>query len=306
MEYDFTPLSHNGYKAKKLDLNYSKVPFNVRPISQVRPLRKGQARRLVKIAEQSGYLAWPRKIEPLVWSRRVLDVGCGPSLHSIGYLLAGASGYFGFDPFLDISSSLVKSKKSGEKLDTGVPMKNLGKVFRNLSYGRTLEDYTDQEPFDLAVLHNVTEHVPALDLLLADVSEKLTRDGILVFHHHNFFAWDGHHANPKLEEDVDFSNVEHVNVVDWAHIRFDPPPNHAIVRGTLNKIGLDSLHQLVSHLFDIELWDEIESPKGRGGGRFHRIPQDLLDTYGERNLRVKNVLCVARKKPPASHDAPVF
>ena len=62
-----------------------------------------------------GYMSWPSKIRRYTFGRDILDVGCGPGLHGIGYLAAGAKSYLGLDPILQPDRDRVKNLKAGGK-----------------------------------------------------------------------------------------------------------------------------------------------------------------------------------------------
>jgi hypothetical protein len=46
-----------------------------------------------------------------------------------------------------------------------------------------------------------------------------------VFQHHNYFAWNGHHMQPKLVSNIQPGNPKHERYMDWAHLRFVDEPN---------------------------------------------------------------------------------
>lgn len=265
-----------------------------------RPLNLRLSRTRRKLARQlfeSGYLQWPRKIEMLVKGRSVLDFGSGKGLHPLGYRVMGATHAVGYDPFITMAETEeVKSKVTGQALPLSI---NLGAVsghIPSVAFTSDLAEARKFGPYDCVVLHNVTEHLPDVPGALADVRSLLSKGGLIVFHHHNFYSWDGHHAPPKLETDIDFGLGAHKDVVDWAHIDFDAPASHPIIRGTLNKITLDGLRAEVERLFSLDLWVEVPSPVGRGAGRFQHIPASVAQRFQDRDLRIKNVLGVAHRR----------
>lgn len=251
-------------------------------------------RKLLKFAKDTGYLNWPLKISSLISGARVLDFGSGGSLHFVGYLMAGAKRYVGYDPAQNFDSTLVKSKKTGERVDVERPLSNMGSLFEQAVFTNKQEDLSDFGQFDVVILHNVTEHLLDLPREFDLVASLLRPEGLIVFHHHNFFCWDGHHSAPKREEDRDSENESHNEVADWAHIDFHPPATHRLSK-SLNRISLDELRKETDSRFDVLYWKEIISPEGKGAGRFDRIPKTLLDRYTLRDLTTKNVLCVAQR-----------
>lgn len=254
-------------------------------------------RRLAKQLFDSGYLQWPRKIQALIRGRSVLDFGCGRGLHPLGYIAMGAAHAVGFDPFVDPGSKSVKSKTSGRFFSLDTALGTLGDYFERVRFTDDPTVVRNLAPYDCIVLHNVTEHLQNLPNVFDEVQSLLAPSGLLVFHHHNFYSWDGHHAQPKTEDQIDLTSPAHTEVVDWAHIDFSPPPNHAIVKSTLNRITLDELRAETEERFSILLWREISSPKGRGLGRFSKIPKSIRKRHELRDLTIKNVLAVAKPKP---------
>jgi SAM-dependent methyltransferase len=253
-------------------------------------------RLLAKQLLDTGYLQWPRKIQALVQGRSVLDFGSGRGLHPLGYIAMGATHATGFDPFVDPDSEYIKSKASGQLTKLAIPVRNIGHYFKGVTFTDDLKVARSHAPYDCVVLHNVTEHLEDLPEAFDEVARLLSSDGFLIFHHHNFYSWDGHHAQPKKEDQIDLSLQAHREIVDWAHIDFSPPSNHPIVRGTLNRITLDDLKAATEERFSILLWQEIVSPEGRGLGRFNNVPISIQRRYKRRDLTIKNVLAVAKLK----------
>lgn len=279
-------------------INFSKSLREAQKTATVRGLAtsNSKASHLVSLAWSTGYLGWPRKIQKLVEGRHVFDFGSGRSLHGVGYMLAGALSYLGYDPMMDFSMSSVKNKHSGKLEDIGVPLEALTAEFKNLSFTSSLGPKHLHRKFGTVVMHNVSEHVSSLEAALRVCWELLDRDGFLVIHHHNYYSWDGHHCQPKLESQVDLNEESHREVADWAHVTFDPPAGHPIRTSTLNRIRLDDFRVGVEEFFEVEFWREVPSPVGKGGGRVSKIPGPLLKLYSPRELTVKNVLLVARPR----------
>ena len=155
----------------------------------------------------------------------------------------------------------------------------------------TFEDIAPDEKFDLIVLHNVTEHLLNIETVLEGVRERLEPNGKILYRHHSFHSWNGHHLPPRTVDQIDESDPAQRELMDWNHLTFDPPEGHYIRRG-LNKIRLDELKALTERLFDIELWEEIPATERAGLGRL--TPEILArhPQYTERELTVKNVICV--------------
>jgi SAM-dependent methyltransferase len=136
----------------------------------------------------SGYLGWPRKIQSLIQWRSVLDFGSGKGLHPLGYIAMGATHSVGFDPFVDPSNRLVKSKVTGQIITLGTNFGDLGDYFESVSYTDDLTVVRNRAPYECIVLHNVTEHLQDLPKVFDEVQRLLAPDGFLVFHHHNFYS----------------------------------------------------------------------------------------------------------------------
>ena len=253
-------------------------------------------RELITQAVRLGYLSWPRKVQTYVRGRSVLDVGCGRGMQSIGYIVAGAKSYTGLDPSIALDSDRAKSKRTNRYGPFGAtPRDIMRRMPRIRLVPGTFEDIAPDERFDLIVLHNVTEHLANIETVFEGVKKRLARHGKIIFHHHNFYSWDGHHLPPRTIDQIDVSDPAQRDVVDWNHLTFEAPEGHYIRRG-LNKIRLDELRALTSRLFEIESWDEIVSTEREGR---NRLTSDIIERhreFSERELLVKNVLCIARHK----------
>ncbi|MFY0666055.1 MAG: hypothetical protein JXQ97_15635, partial [Natronospirillum sp.] len=80
---------------------------------------KGFAPDIISRAYDFGYMSWASKIAEHVRGKDVLDVGCGPGLHGLGYLAAGAKSYFGVDPIVKLDKDRVKNLTAAEKMPFG-------------------------------------------------------------------------------------------------------------------------------------------------------------------------------------------
>ena len=68
--------------------------------------------------------------------------------------------------------------------------------------------------FDVATLHNATEHLTDLPGVFASVARLLRPGEHLIFSHHNWFSWNGHHQEPKTAGRIDPDNTEQRRFVD--------------------------------------------------------------------------------------------
>ena len=128
---------------------------------------------------------------------------------------------------------------------------------------------------------------------------RLRRDGLIVYHHHNFFCWNGHHQRPRTVDEIDASDPEQRKYLDWAHLGYRPEPDEYVARH-LNRIRLDELRALTEKSFEIEIWDERLSDPGRGAGRLTAEIRAHHPEVSVRELTTQGVLCCARLRggPP--------
>ena len=257
--------------------------------------------RLVIRAVELGYVGWPKKIRKYIQGKRLLDVGCGNGMHAIGYVVSGVSRYVGLDPRVNLDADSAKSKTTSRQEPLGFTPRDVLACYPNTALIEgTFEAIAPDEVFDVAVLHNVTEHLQHLEEVLAGCARRLALDGRMIFNHHNYYCWNGHHLPPRTLKAIVPGDPEQKKYMDWAHLDFDPPPDHYIATG-LNRVRLDELRAIVERHYDIKEWTERPSDENNGGGRL--TPEILArhPEHSERELRIHNVLCVAQpKRPPKS------
>ena len=125
-------------------------------------------------------------------------------------------------------------------------------------------------------------------------------DTPIVYLHHNFYCWNGHHFTPNQPHQLDEADPEHQLVYDWNHIEtLETVPDDHYFKTHLNRIMLDEIHAVTLKYFDIDVWDEIPSSKATLARltpevieRVHKTRPDVT----ERDMRVNAVYCVARAK----------
>ncbi|MCU4652078.1 class I SAM-dependent methyltransferase [Roseibacterium sp. SDUM158016] len=248
-------------------------------------------------AYQYGYVSWANAIQDHVRDKSILDVGCGPGLHGFGYLAAGASDYLGLDPIIDVDRDRVKNlaAKSAKMPFGWTPAELSAMVEPWLVRPTAIEDLPEERVFDLAVMHNVTEHLQNIESVFAAIAIRLKPGGKLLYNHHNFYCWNGHHLPPKVVSAIDKSDPSQAELMDWGHVGYDPSPDHYIARG-LNRIRLDDLIALTERYFDIEVSEEKPSRPETGLGRLTDKIRRRYPHLADRDFETQNLLCIATVK----------
>ncbi|HET6468641.1 MAG TPA: class I SAM-dependent methyltransferase [Geminicoccaceae bacterium] len=258
---------------------------------------------LIGRATAFGYLSWPKGLRCHVQGKDVLDVGCGTGIHGVGFAVVGVRSYVGVDPRLRLDMGRAKNMRTRRwepfgwtpaQIMAALPqVRLLPGSFEQMSAG---DLPTGDGRFDVAVLHTTTEHLLRLDEVLAGIRDRLRPDGRLIYSHHNFYCWNGHHMPPKAVDEIDPDDPEQRQFVDWAHLEFDPPAGHYIARG-LNRIRLDELRSATERHYEIMVWNELPSDAARGANRLTPAIRARYARYSERELRTQHVFCVARPRP---------
>ena len=253
--------------------------------------------RMIRRAAEFGYMDWPRRIREDVRGADILDVGCGTGLHAIGFLVVGVKSYTGLDPMIKVNTDRSKNiHKGGTKERFGwTPAQIQRRLSRVRLISGTFEQMAPDMTFDVAVLHNVTEHLMKIEEVFRGVWERLRPDGIIVFTHHNFYCWNGHHMKPQFVREIDRTDPEQLKFLDWNHLTYEPGPDEYIAR-RLNRIRLDELRALTERYFAIELWRETASDENRGAGRLTDEIRARFPGGTDPEFTTQNVLCRARKR----------
>jgi len=264
-------------------------------------VQRNDAPELVDRALDLGYLGWPRKIRAFIKGRDVLDVGCGTGAHGIGYVVVGATRYVGVDPRINPRKDRVKDLRSGRWVSfgwTGAQIMERMPRIKLIAGG--VEQLPPEAQFDVAIMHNVTEHLPQLERVLEAAAQHIRHGGQLIFNHHNFYAWNGHHLSPKRVSAIDPDDAEQKNYVDWAHLDFDPDADHYINRG-LNKVRIHELRAMTERWFDILEWELMPSDAERGAGRLTETIRARHPELSDLEFTTQSVFC--RAAPKQLHDA---
>ncbi|MEO1169663.1 MAG: class I SAM-dependent methyltransferase [Pseudomonadota bacterium] len=256
---------------------------------------------LIEKSAEFDYIGWPREIGEYIRGRRVLDVGCGFGAFGTGFLIAGAHSYVGVDPKMKLDSQRAKNKRKRERADLGMTPRQIMTACPNIEYlASSYEELEHGRRFDVISMHNVTEHLLGIREVLPDMKGLLDDEGLLIFHHHNFYCWNGHHLPPRTPERYDETSAEQAQFADWNHILVaaNQPPNHYF-NTSLNQIRLDEIKTLTADNFEILAWDERESPPST----LARLDDAILakvrafdPSLTRRDLVINAVFCVARRR----------
>lgn len=247
---------------------------------------------------RQGYLEWPFRISPWLSGAHICDIGCGNSLHAIGFLFCGAASYTGFDPALARRGSLLKDKRgvygrleasefSPEAIQRRIPCVHF--VPSRFAYD------PGREKFDVVTMHNVTEHIPDLDALFMDIRASLRPGGWLLFAHPSFTAWSGHHMKPRQISEIVPDDPAQSAFIDWNHlVERDDWPNS--VRHGQNRIRLHDLFRTVGRHFRIECWTERDSREKEGACRLTPEIEAAHPDYTRQDFLVKTVFVAAQPR----------
>ena len=250
----------------------------------------------VRQALELGYLRWPKALATWCRGRDVVDVGCGMGLHGIGFLLEGATSYAGVDPLIKPKSGMLKSLHSGKRLDCGwTPEMLMARMDRFEMIRGLSTELEGKRQFDVATLHNATEHLTDLAGVFSSVARLLRPRGRIIFSHHNWFSWNGHHQEPKTIGRVDLAKAEHQRFVDWAHLDGVHPPDHYVMT-KLNRLRLDEVRTLTDQHFEIEVARTFLSTTNQGAGRLTDAIRARHPDLKEADLTTQSLFCVARLK----------
>ncbi len=256
---------------------------------------------LIETSVAFDYMTWPKRILANVKGRKVLDVGCGFGGFGTGFLAAGATSYVGLDPAMDLDSTHAKNKHTRTWSNMGVtPREIMARIPAIRLFQGTSEDLNFSETFDTIALHNVTEHLLQLEAVLKGLVPLCHDETRLVYLHHNFYCWNGHHFAPNRTDHIDPNDGNQRQVMDWNHIDAVPKlPDTHYFKTRLNRVRLDEIHEITARYFEIEQWDEIPS----NDATLLRYSDDVLarvrgtiPSLTERDLKTHVVFCVAKRR----------
>jgi SAM-dependent methyltransferase len=241
-----------------------------------------------------GYMGWPSKVQELVRGLDVLDVGCGPGLHGLGYLAAGAKSYTGVDPIVKMDADRSKNLTGKRKENFGWTPREMAALIEPWHISAVPTNELPQERmYDIVTLHNVTEHLTFIESIFADIAVRLRPGGQILYNHHNYFAWNGHHQPPKTVAAIDLDDPEQRKFIDWGHVGYDPAPDHYIARG-LNRFRLDQMLDLTRKYFDIQVAQEIPSRPETGVDRLTDTIRQRYPHLTDRDFTIQNLLVIGK------------
>jgi SAM-dependent methyltransferase len=250
----------------------------------------------VQQAMELGYLRWPKALASWCRDKDVVDVGCGMGLHGVGFLLEGARSYTGVDPLIKPKSAVLKSLHSGKRLDCGWTPEQLMERMERFRMIRGISNELEGKmQFDVATLHNATEHLTDLSGVFASVARLLRPGGRLIFSHHNWFSWNGHHQEPKTIGRLDLTNPDQQRFADWAHLTGTHAPDHYVMT-KLNRLRLDEVRAITREHFEIETERVFASTPNQGAGRLTPAIQASHPELAESDFTTQSLFIVARLK----------
>lgn len=243
-----------------------------------------------------GYLRWTRALAGYARGADVVDVGCGMGLHGVGFLAEGARSYAGVDPEVKPRSSVMKDLHDGKRVDCGwTPEALMARMPRFEMIRGLSNDLEGKREFDLATLHNASEHLVCLEAVFASIHRLLRPGGRLVFSHHNWFSWNGHHQAPKTVDKIRPGDAEQARYLDWAHLEGSFQAD-SYVMTKLNRLRLDEVRALTERQFEIEVWQTTPSTADQGAGRLTDAIRRRHPDLSEADFTTQSAWVVARKK----------
>jgi SAM-dependent methyltransferase len=251
---------------------------------------------IIRRAVEFDYLQWPRRLARDISGKDVLDVGCGTGLHAVGFVVVGVRSYTGLDPNIKLHKDRSKNLRQETKEGFGWTPQQLMKLMPRVRLiPGTFEDVAPEHVFDVVILHNVTEHLLNIREVFDGCWQRLRPNGTLIYNHHNFYCWNGHHNKPKYAREIDEADPEQRAYLDWAHL--DPSPAvESFLSTRVNRIRLDEIRALTERYFQIETWEEHLSDAKRGAGRLTDAIKARYPQFTERELTTQGVFCKAIRR----------
>lgn len=262
---------------------------------------------LIEAVPRFGYHGWARKIREYVGGADVLDIGCGSGLYGTAFLMMGAKSYTGVDPSMALDSRRIKDKTKRKPAELPMTLREMSDRCPAITLiSETYENFSAAHKFDLISLHNVTEHLNNIDTILLDVRRHARDDGRLVYNHHNFYCWNGHHGAPRNAAQIDPASCDQQKLIDWNHVlNADRFLSDHYLKKKLNRIRIDELKRLTRINFDIDSWSENPSPPDV----LERLTPEIWDklqafdnSLTRTDLETNVAICVATPKQNPSQE----
>ncbi|QUS58251.1 class I SAM-dependent methyltransferase [Pseudovibrio brasiliensis] len=256
---------------------------------------------LIEKAVELGYCTWPKKIQRHVKGKHVLDVGCGFGGYAFGYLCAGAKSYTGIDPAMSLSEKRMRNKRIRQWVEVPRSAQEIASSIEDIELLQTsTHELLGQNTYDVVCLHNVTEHLLDIKNVFSDIAKLLAKNGKLIFLHHNFYGWSGHHMTPHNPSVLDTKNPEHLKFCDWNHISIveDLPADHYL-HTNLNQLRIGEMQKLTEDFFKIKTWELRPSPDSvlkRLTPEIIEKIQGALPDFTTEELETNAVFCIANAR----------
>jgi SAM-dependent methyltransferase len=251
---------------------------------------------LIGLAADLNHAEWGYYVRDHIRGKDVLDLGCGHTLYGIGFLIYGARSYLGIDPKLEFDAPKLRRRERFRTAIARSPwtLRRVQEAVPSLRYAPLhLAQLPASERFDVIFMHNVTEHLMAIEEVFAGLPGRLRPGGKVIFRHHNFAAWNGHHQPPRTVAEIDLESAAQRSVLDWAHLDSQAQANPT---GRLNRIRLHELRVLTEMLFRIVTWEELRSRPEQGASRLSDRILARHPGYSREELLTQGVMCVAELK----------
>ena len=249
--------------------------------------------RLFQTVVDLGHIIRPMELKEPAYDRDVLELGCGATLHGVGFRALGARSYTGIDKGIDPTRKRLRSRILKKSVGTQFSLSDAVRLIPGVSYIRG-EGVSSNEAYDLALLSSATYSDQDLERTFSQLHRALRRGGDLWFTHQNFYSWSGHNGGPKHIGAYDCNNEEHKINMDWGHTLFSPPPEHRFST-EFNRIRLPELRQIVDRYFEVIQWTPTME-KAAIRERMKPVLRKKLSGFSEVELMTKSVVCYARRR----------
>lgn len=265
--------------------------------------------------EHAAFFKRLRADEGPLQGKRVLDVGCGKSYWLSLSLAADGAQAIGVDTELVETrlglakyAHILRANGAERALRTAAwDILFARGYYRELSrcIGKPLPDKKVElhiydgvnlplpdASLDLAVSHEVFEHIADVPAVLTELARVLRPQGRIYIYIHNFTSLSGGHHIAWKHPDTRPSRV----VAPWDHLR---ARRHVDIPSWINGLREHEYRAMFEKYFEIDEWRALPEE-----GRALLTPEIRLELqqYSERELLIKGFLVRGRPKPNASID----